>query len=175
MESNNNDDKVILDVYKKIEREKVIIQGAKSVRQSTSNVSVQQRCDTNIREAQNNITYLEETMRQLKLRKKSTGDSSSGASSNITGSTNATAVTTDDEQQSIIDHYHNDGELDSQRNNYNNNGNFNDYYDNNSNSINNGNGTSNNNRAPSPNKRGGKYCYTLRIRTPVLTMSFIYM
>jgi hypothetical protein len=67
----SQEDRIINDVYRKIEREKVIIQGARSVRASTSNVSVQQKCDSNIREAQKNIAYLEETMRQLKLRKQS--------------------------------------------------------------------------------------------------------
>lgn len=66
----SNEDKVILDVYKKIEREKTLIQGAKSLRQSTDNALVQQKCDSTIRESQNNLAYLEDTMRQLKLRKR---------------------------------------------------------------------------------------------------------
>lgn len=93
----SNDDKVILDVYRKIEREKVIIQGAKSVRQSTTNASVQQRCDTNIREAQNNIAYLEETMRQLKLRKRTESSASSASAITTSAATPATAVTATDE------------------------------------------------------------------------------
>lgn len=73
-------ERVISDVYRKIEREKVIIQGARSVRQSTSNASVQARCDTQIREAQKNISYLEDTMRQLKLRSKPTPEPPKGGS-----------------------------------------------------------------------------------------------
>jgi hypothetical protein len=65
----SNDDKVLLDVYLKLKREKDLIQGAKAMRQSTSNMLVQQKCDTTIREAERNISYLEETMKQLRLRK----------------------------------------------------------------------------------------------------------
>lgn len=81
----SNDDKVLLDVYRKLEREKHIIQGTRTVRQSTTNVAVQQRCDTTIREAEKNISYLEETMRQLKLRKNpGTGGSSTASGQSST-------------------------------------------------------------------------------------------
>lgn len=66
----SQDDRVIQDIQKKIIREKVIVQGATSLRKSTSNVSVQQKCDTNIREAQKNIEYLEERLEQLHIRKR---------------------------------------------------------------------------------------------------------
>ncbi|ANB12600.1 protein kinase C [Sugiyamaella lignohabitans] len=71
---------VINDVYKKIAREKAIIQGAKDVRASSSNVSVQQKCDSNIREAQNNITYLEGKLRQLRARQQQSGSATGNGS-----------------------------------------------------------------------------------------------
>lgn len=68
--SPDQDERVIQDISRKIDRERVLIQGAKALRSSTSNQSVQQKCDTNIREAQKNIEYLEERMRQLQVRKR---------------------------------------------------------------------------------------------------------
>lgn len=66
----SQDDRVIQDIQKKILREKGIAQGATALKKSTSNISVQQKCDTNIREAQKNIEYLEERLRQLHIRKR---------------------------------------------------------------------------------------------------------
>jgi len=52
-------DKLLQDVYRKIEREKVLINGARAMRQSTDNAAVQQRLDNQIRESQRNLSYLE--------------------------------------------------------------------------------------------------------------------
>lgn len=73
----SQEDRVIQDVHRKIEREKIIIQGAKSVKASTNNQSVQQKCDSNIREAQKNIAYLEQTLKNVKLRMSGSTSSSS--------------------------------------------------------------------------------------------------
>lgn len=75
--SSSQDDRVIQDIHKKIGREKGIVQGAISLKSSTSNVSVQQKCDSNIREAQKNIEYLEERLRQLEIRKRNSVSSGS--------------------------------------------------------------------------------------------------
>lgn len=56
------------DVYRKIEREKVLINGARAMRQSTDNAAVQQRLDNQIRESQRNLSYLEEKYRELQNR-----------------------------------------------------------------------------------------------------------
>lgn len=64
-----NDKELIASVYHKIEREKALISAARNIRQSTNNPQVQQRVDTNIRDGQKNIVYLEEKMRELELRK----------------------------------------------------------------------------------------------------------
>lgn len=80
------DDRVQQDIARKIDREKVLIQGAKALRNSTTNALVQQKCDTNIRESQKNIEYLEERLRQLQIRKRNSAslDSSSGSYSSST-------------------------------------------------------------------------------------------
>ncbi|KAH0557046.1 hypothetical protein GP486_005163 [Trichoglossum hirsutum] len=64
-----DDDQLITNVYRKIEREKVLINGANSMREQTDNASVRQRLDAQIREGRKNISYLEERMRELQLRK----------------------------------------------------------------------------------------------------------
>lgn len=55
------------DIQKKIEREHNIIQGASNLKKRTDNVVVIQKCNTNIREARQNIEYLEETLKKLRL------------------------------------------------------------------------------------------------------------
>ncbi|KAK6539806.1 Serine/threonine kinase [Orbilia ellipsospora] len=52
-------------VHQKIERERVLITAARSMRQSTDNASVQQSLDSKIRESQSNINYLEGVIRDL--------------------------------------------------------------------------------------------------------------
>lgn len=61
------------DIYRKIEREKQFISSARSMRQATDNPVMQQRVDTQIRESQRNLNYLEERMRELQVRKMSSG------------------------------------------------------------------------------------------------------
>ncbi|KAL8745507.1 MAG: hypothetical protein Q9190_002359 [Brigantiaea leucoxantha] len=63
-----NDDELINQVYRKIEREKVIINAANAMRQS-SNPQVQQSLDSQVREARKGISYLEERMRELQMRR----------------------------------------------------------------------------------------------------------
>lgn len=59
--------KVEQDIQKKIEREKNIIQGASLLKKKTDNVMVIQKCNTNIREAQQNIEYLKEALKRVRL------------------------------------------------------------------------------------------------------------
>lgn len=63
-----NDDELINQVYRKIEREKVIINAANAMRQS-SNPQVQASLDSQVREARKGIDYLEERMRELQMRR----------------------------------------------------------------------------------------------------------
>jgi hypothetical protein len=75
-----DDDQLITNVYRKIEREKVLINGANSMRQQTDNASVRQRLDAQIREGRKNISYLEERMRELQLRKMGQGQDTAAGS-----------------------------------------------------------------------------------------------
>lgn len=67
-----NDDDLINQVYRKIDREKAIINAANAMRQS-SNPQVQQSLDSQVREAQKGISYLEERMRELQMRRMGQG------------------------------------------------------------------------------------------------------
>ncbi|KAI4184088.1 MAG: hypothetical protein L6R41_004985 [Letrouitia leprolyta] len=73
-----NDDERIDQVFRKIEREKVIINAANAMRQS-SNPHVQQSLETKVREAQKNISYLEEKLRELQMRRAGQSQDSSGS------------------------------------------------------------------------------------------------
>lgn len=63
-----NDDELINQVYRKIEREKVLINAANAMRAS-SNPQVQASLDSQIREARKGIEYLESRMRELQMRR----------------------------------------------------------------------------------------------------------
>lgn len=63
-----NDDDLINQVYRKIEREKVLINAANNMRQN-SNPQVQASLDSQIRESRKGIDYLEERMRELQMRR----------------------------------------------------------------------------------------------------------
>lgn len=61
-------DRLIDDVKRKIKREEGLINGARSMRNSTDNAAVQQRLDNQIRESQRNLSYLGERQRELEDR-----------------------------------------------------------------------------------------------------------
>lgn len=67
-------DQAIAEVYRKIEREKALINAASHMRQSTNNAAVQARVDSNIRDGRRNISYLEDKLQELQLRKRGTPD-----------------------------------------------------------------------------------------------------
>ena len=77
-----NDDEIINQVYRKIEREKVIINAANAMR-AGSNPQVQQSLDSQVREARKGIEYLEERMRELQMRR--AGQSADGQASRSSG------------------------------------------------------------------------------------------
>lgn len=70
-------DQAIAEVFRKIEREKALINAATHMRQSTSNAAVQARVDSNIKDGRRNISYLEDKLRELQIRKH--GASNDGA------------------------------------------------------------------------------------------------
>lgn len=76
-----NDDKLITEVSRKIDREKILINAANAMRQS-SNPQVQQSLDSQVREARRNIGYLEGRMRELQLRRSGQGMESGSSNSN---------------------------------------------------------------------------------------------
>ncbi|CCF59141.1 hypothetical protein KAFR_0G01080 [Kazachstania africana CBS 2517] len=55
------------DINRKIAVEQNIIQGATNLKKKTDNSMVIQKCNTNIREARQNIEYLHETLRKLRV------------------------------------------------------------------------------------------------------------
>ncbi|KAK9457255.1 hypothetical protein V1511DRAFT_508698 [Dipodascopsis uninucleata] len=66
-----SNDRVINDIYKKIERERSLIQGAKAMSQNTTNKDVKRRCESNIHESLKNIEYLEKALHNLQLKRSS--------------------------------------------------------------------------------------------------------
>lgn len=66
-------DHAIAEVNRKIDREKALINAATHMRQSTNNAAVQARVDSNIRDGRRNISYLEDKLRELQLRKANDG------------------------------------------------------------------------------------------------------
>ncbi|KAI7270665.1 Protein kinase [Hortaea werneckii] len=63
-----NEDAAVNDIYRKIEREKAIINAATQMRQATQNASVNSRVDSQVREARRNIQYFEQTLNDLRAR-----------------------------------------------------------------------------------------------------------
>jgi hypothetical protein len=69
----NNDDDALSSVYKKIERERALLNAANQMRQQTQNETVRSRIDTQMREGRRNIQYLEERMQELQMRRMGSG------------------------------------------------------------------------------------------------------
>jgi classical protein kinase C len=75
-----NDDEKIQDIYKKIEREKALINAGNAMRASTNNEAVRSRIDSQMRDARRNVQFFEERLRELQIRQmnKGMGDMSMG-------------------------------------------------------------------------------------------------
>lgn len=69
----NNDDEALASAYKKIERERALLNAANAMRQQTNNESVRSRLDNQMREGRRNIQYFEEKLRELQMRKMGQG------------------------------------------------------------------------------------------------------
>ena len=69
----NNDDEALSSAYKKLEREKALMNAANAMRMQTNNESVRSRLDAQMREGRRNIQYLEDTLRQLQMRRMGQG------------------------------------------------------------------------------------------------------
>ncbi|KAL3427375.1 calcium-independent protein kinase C [Phlyctema vagabunda] len=72
----STDDEALSSVYKKIERERALLNAANQMRQQTQNETVKQRLDTQMREGRRNISYLEDRMQELQSRRMGQGMSS---------------------------------------------------------------------------------------------------
>jgi Hr1 repeat len=69
----SDQDRLMAEIYRKIDRERALIHAASSMQRATNNASVQSRADTSIREARKNIDYLEERLRTLQLQMQPSG------------------------------------------------------------------------------------------------------
>lgn len=70
----------MMDIYKKIEREKALIQAANLMRQQTNNDQVRSKLDNQMREGKRNLEFFEEKLKELQLRR-GMGDMNLGSSS----------------------------------------------------------------------------------------------
>lgn len=70
----------MMDIAKKIEREKALIQAANLMRQQTNNDQVRSKLDNQMREGKRNLEFFEEKLKELQMRR-NMGDMSLGASS----------------------------------------------------------------------------------------------
>lgn len=64
-----NDDEKVLDISRKIEREKALINAANLMRQQTNNEAVRSKLDTQMREGRRNLEFFEEKLRELQMRR----------------------------------------------------------------------------------------------------------
>ncbi|APA13128.1 hypothetical protein sscle_10g078980 [Sclerotinia sclerotiorum 1980 UF-70] len=79
----NNDEEALSSVYKKIQRERALLNAANQMRQQTQNEQVRARLDIQMRDGRRNISYLEERMKELQVRTE--GRTGSAGSSGGTG------------------------------------------------------------------------------------------
>jgi serine/threonine protein kinase len=82
----------INDILKKIDRERKLAEGASHLRKKTDNPSVIQKCNTQVREAQTNIEYLQSILRKLEAsttngsnKDELSGNGNGEATSNVQG------------------------------------------------------------------------------------------
>lgn len=64
-----NDEDAIQNIYKKIEREKALMNAANAMRQQTNNEAVRSKLDTQMRDGRRNLQFFEEKLRELQMRR----------------------------------------------------------------------------------------------------------
>jgi uncharacterized coiled-coil protein SlyX len=69
----SDQDRLLAEIYRKIDREKVLMHGASQMQRISDNPEVQSRVDTKIREARKNIEYLEDRLRTLQQQMQPSG------------------------------------------------------------------------------------------------------
>ncbi|KAI1877068.1 hypothetical protein JX265_000158 [Neoarthrinium moseri] len=80
----NSEDDAMMNIYKKIEREKALINAANAMRQQTNNDDVRSRLDSQMREGRRNLQFFEEKLRDLQVRRLGHGVDSMSVSSGST-------------------------------------------------------------------------------------------
>ncbi|OTB03279.1 hypothetical protein M426DRAFT_74054 [Hypoxylon sp. CI-4A] len=79
-----NDDDAMSNIYKKIEREKALINAANSMRQQTNNDDVRSRLDSQMREGRRNLQFFEEKLHDLQMKRMGQGVDSMSIGSSST-------------------------------------------------------------------------------------------
>lgn len=64
-----NEDEAMQTIYKKIEREKALINAANAMRAQTNNEAVRSKLDTQMRDGRRNLEFFEGKLRELQMRK----------------------------------------------------------------------------------------------------------
>ncbi|CAK7895880.1 protein kinase C-like 1 [[Candida] anglica] len=93
----SKNDQVLQDIRGKIERERKLIQGFQQLKRNTNNTEVIQRCNTQIRDTQSNIDYLQETLSKVSLQQSeesNTATSSPRKDVSVSNGTNSRPVYT---------------------------------------------------------------------------------
>ncbi|KAH7100378.1 hypothetical protein BKA62DRAFT_771645 [Auriculariales sp. MPI-PUGE-AT-0066] len=86
MSADNELDGKIKDLYQRIQREQKVLDATRALRQATTNPEVLRRNESEIRQAQQNLNYFQDTLRQLQARKQaSQAQNSPPASRHNTG------------------------------------------------------------------------------------------
>lgn len=80
----SSEDDTMMNIYKKIEREKALINAANAMRQQTNNDDVRSRLDSQMREGRRNLQFFEEKLRDLQARRLGHGMDSMSLSSSST-------------------------------------------------------------------------------------------
>ncbi|KAF4459915.1 kinase C [Fusarium albosuccineum] len=68
-----NDEEAMQNIYKKIEREKALINAANAMRAQTNNEAVRSRLDSQMRDGRRNLQFFEEKLRDIQMRRVSHG------------------------------------------------------------------------------------------------------
>jgi hypothetical protein len=79
-----NEDDQMMNIYKKIEREKALINAANAMRQQTNNEAVRSRLDSQMREGRRNLQFFEEKLRDLQMKRVGQGVDNMSLSSGST-------------------------------------------------------------------------------------------
>ncbi|KAK9770207.1 hypothetical protein AB5N19_11012 [Seiridium cardinale] len=80
----SSEDEAMMNIYKKIEREKALINAANAMRQQTNNDDVRSRLDSQMREGRRNLQFFEEKLRDIQMRRLGQGVDSMSLSSGST-------------------------------------------------------------------------------------------